>query len=153
MTVFCIQLSSDCAALSAVFLNVFLHFLITMGNNILQTILEFRILQEERIMTVFQNYATVPQLIYYQQYIPGFRANLSVHTSTNFLHILLTLLTCPMWNLEKIILIFASLCIHLNSTKMYLHKNITNTASKNTFWQNGEQYLRENGTSVSEHHY
>lgn len=45
------------------------------------------------------------------------------------------------------------LYIHLNSTKMSLQKNITNIASKNTFWQNGEQYFRENGTSVGETHY
>jgi hypothetical protein len=53
-----------------------------MGNSIFQTILELQILQVDRIMTVLENYFNFPYLIYYKQYIPGFRANLSTDTFT-----------------------------------------------------------------------
>lgn len=51
----------------------------------------------------------------------------------NFLHIKLTY---SVWNAE--------VSVHSpDSTKIHLHNNITNTVSRNTFWQNGEQYLRK----------
>jgi hypothetical protein len=60
----------------------------------------------------------------------------------------ITFVLIPPWNVLHMKLIYsewnAEVSVHSpDCTKIHLHNNITNTVSRNSFWQNGEQYLRK----------